>query len=48
LIDALLATTETARRLPGLQRVVTERVGSLDRGVRDALALLRASAADLE
>jgi hypothetical protein len=48
LIDAMRATTETAGRLPGLQRLVTERLGSLDRGVRDVLALLRASAADLE
>jgi hypothetical protein len=46
--DALGAINEMARRLPGLQRVITERVGSLDRGVRDVLALLRAIAADLE
>jgi hypothetical protein len=48
LIDALWATLETARCLPDLQRVVTERLGSLDSGVRDVLALLRASAAALE
>jgi hypothetical protein len=48
LVDAMQATTETARRLPGLQRVVTERLGSLDRRVRDVLALLPAIAADLE
>lgn len=48
LIDATRATTEMARRLLNLQRVVTERLGSLDRGVRDALALVTAMAADLE
>jgi hypothetical protein len=48
LIDAIEATTETARRLPGLQWVVTERLGSLDRGVRDALELMRSITADVE
>jgi hypothetical protein len=48
LIDAIQATTEAARRLPGLQRVVVDRLGSLDRGVRDMLALVPAIAADLE
>jgi len=48
LLDATRATTEMARRLLNLQRVVTERLGSLDRGVRDALALVTAMAADLE
>lgn len=48
LVDALQATTDTARQLPGLQRVVTERLGSMDRAVHDLLGLLSALAADLE
>jgi chromosome segregation ATPase len=48
LADATHATTETAQRLSGLQRAIIERLGSLDRGVRDVLALLPAVAADLE
>ena len=45
---ALQATTDVARRLPELQRVITERLGSVDRGVRDALAALIGVAGDLE
>jgi hypothetical protein len=47
-IDAMQATAETAPRLPGLQRLVIDRLGSLDRRVRDMLALVPAIAADVE
>ena len=45
---ALQATAEVARRLPELQRVVTERLGSVDRGVREAVVALAGVAGDLE
>src|SRR5688572_4346749 len=48
LVHATQASMETAQRLSGLQRAVTDRLGSLDRGVRDVLAILPAVAADLE
>lgn len=48
LVDAAEATADTAQRLSGLQRAVIDRLGSLDRGLRDILALLPAVASDLE
>lgn len=48
LMDGVRAMTDVARQLSGLQRVVTDRLASLDARVRDALALLPAIAADLE
>jgi hypothetical protein len=47
LLDAAEATSDTARQLPALQRVVTDRLGSLDRSVRHVLALLPTVAADI-
>jgi chromosome segregation ATPase len=48
LVDAAYATIETAHRLSGLQGAVTNRLSSLDRRLRDALAVLPAIAEDLE
>jgi|1186.fasta_scaffold521097_1 hypothetical protein len=42
------AAVDTTHRLPSIQRVVTARLGSLDQGLRDLLALLPAVASDLE
>jgi methyl-accepting chemotaxis protein len=48
LVDAAQATSDAARQLPALQRVVTDRLGSIDRSVRQVLALLPTITADIE
>src|SRR4051812_22983698 len=48
LVDGMQAAVETTHQLPSLRRVVTARLGSLDQGLRDLLALLPAVASDLE
>ena len=45
--DAAEAAGEAVRRLPGLERLVADRISSLDDGLRELLALLPEMASDL-